>query len=253
MTPPHRRADRLDVPHGFFGRDGGVSQGVYRGLNGGPGSGDDPEAVAVNRARVAEALGTAHLVTAYQTHSAVAAYIDRVPDETIKADALVTDKPNLAIGVLAADCVPVLFSSANGLVGAAHAGWRGSLGGILEATLDLMAARGAARDAITAAIGPCLRAPAFEVGDDLIAEVTGKYPEAARFFTPGDRPGKSIYDHVAFVAWRLTEAGIDARRIEDVGGCTLTHPERWFSYRESRAKNASDYGRNLSAITAAQG
>ncbi|MEM9234684.1 MAG: peptidoglycan editing factor PgeF, partial [Pseudomonadota bacterium] len=231
---------------------GGVSTGIFQSLNGGPGSDDDPDAVQENRRRVATSLGAKTLVTAYQTHSAVAAFVDTVPERTIPADALVTDRPGLAVAVLTADCVPVLFSC-DGLVGAAHAGWRGSLGGILEATIDLMENHGASRSSLRAAIGPCLRAPAFEVGDDLISKVMAKYPQAECFFVAGENPGKSIYDHVAFVIWRLTESGLAPDHIEDAGGCTLSQSTDWFSYRACRARNERDYGRNVSAIAISQG
>lgn len=252
MIPPSRRSDLLDTPHGFFGRQGGVSTGIYQSLNAGPGSRDDPAAVQENRHRVATSLGAKGLVTAYQTHSTIAAFVDVVPETRIKADALVTDRSGLAIGVLAADCVPVLFVS-DSLVGAAHAGWRGSLGGILEATVDLMGNHGAVRSSLKAVLGPSLRSPAFEVGDDLIEEVTAKYPQAESFFKPGANPGKAIYDHTAFVIWRLIESGLSPENIDDVGGCTLTHSEDWFSYRACRAKGEPDYGRNLSAIAIPQG
>ncbi|WP_199564545.1 peptidoglycan editing factor PgeF [Parvularcula marina] len=253
MSLPARTSPLLgQIPHGFYGRAGGVSEGIYAGLNAGPGSGDDPAAVAENRNRIRDHLGAEHLVTGYQTHSTIAAFLDEPPTEQVRADALVTATPGLAIGVLAADCVPVLFAG-DCLIGAAHAGWRGSLDGILEATIALMAEKGAGADSLSAAIGPCLRAPAFEVGDDLIDEVTGKYPVAERFFSPGERPGKSIYDHVSFVRWRLTESGIDEARIGDTGGCTLTTPEDWFSYRASRANGDADYGRNISVIALSTG
>lgn len=248
MTPPFLKAALMgDVPHGFFGREGGVSEGIYASLNCGPGSGDDPGVVAENRRRCADALGAATVVTAYQTHSAIAAYVDDVPRTQIEADALITDRPGLAIGCLAADCVPVLMAGGD-LVAAAHAGWRGSLSGILEATVDLLERHGARRERLAVAIGPCLRAPDFEVGDDLVDTVTGQYPAADRFFEAKDIPAKHVFDHTGFVAWRLVEAGITPDRIEDVGGNTLAAPATWFSYRESRRRALADYGRNLSAI-----
>lgn len=253
MTPPFLKSDLLSAyGHGFFGRAGGVSEGIYTSLNCGPGSGDDPDAVGENRRRATNAAHGEMLLTAYQTHSAVAAYVDKIPDTPIMADALVTDRPGLAIGALAADCTPVLFADGP-LVGAAHAGWRGSLGGILEATIEVMVHHGAELSRLKAAIGPCLRAPLFEVQQDLIDLVTGKYPPADQFFTPSENAQKSIYDHLGFVRWRLTEAGLDPAQIDDVGGGTLSDPERWFSYRASRANNQDDYGRNLSIITAPQG
>ena len=248
MTPPFLTAQNLSgVPHGFFGRAGGVSVAPFDSLNTGPGSGDDLSAVEENQQRCARALGAERVITGYQTHSAVAAYVSASTQERPSADALVTDAPGLAIGVLAADCVPVLFDAGN-LVGAAHAGWRGSLGGILEATIALLEERGAERDHIRCAIGPALRAPAFEVGPDLVEAFTSKFPAAERFFEDAEAPGKSIFDHIGFVRWRLEVAGVSAARIEDVGGCTLSAPDRWFSYRASQQGGEDGFGRNLSAI-----
>ncbi len=251
MIPPHRKAEALSgIPHGFFGRGGGVSRGLYDSLNCGAGSGDDPAAVAENRDRVRRALGADELVTAYQTHSATAFFVtEPFAGSPPQADALVTDRPGLALGALAADCMTVLFFEPEArLVGAAHAGWRGSLAGILEATIALIEEKGGKAGRILCAIGPCLRADAFEVGEDLVSEVTGRYPGAVRFFRPAPAAGKHLYDHAAFGRWRIEAAGVDPDRIDDVGGCTLTRPDRWFSYRASRKQCAPDYGRNISAI-----
>ena len=250
MIPPAQRSPLLGpIPHGFFGRPGGVSQGIYASLNTGPGSNDDPAAVTENRQLVQTTLGANALVSVHQIHSPTAIFVEAPfsPAPAPQADAMVTDRPGLAIGVMAADCTPVLFSSGT-LVAAAHAGWRGSLDGILEATVALMVEHGAAVDTIHCAIGPCLRAPAFEVEQDLIDAVCAKYPTADRFFTPGAKPDKFIYDHVAFVRWRLETSGILIDHIDDVGGCPLSQPDLYFSYRHSRQIGAPDYGRNLSVI-----
>lgn len=249
MTPCQRASLLGDVPHGFFGRAGGVSLPPFATLNGGPGSGDAADAVAENRSRIAAALGQSALVTAYQTHSATAVAVD-APFETgaaPRADALITDRPGFAIGVLAADCVPILFAGRR-FVGAAHAGWRGSLGGIIGATVDLLADAGEDRGALRVAIGPCLRREAFEVGDDLIAAVLAAYPDARGLFVPAATPGKALYDHVGFVRSRLFDAGIAAPHVADVGGCTLSAPVAYFSYRGSLRAGEEDYGRNVSAI-----
>lgn len=247
---PYRAVSGFGAVHGFFGRAGGVSEGIHASLNCGPGSDDAPAAVAENRRRAAARLGAKTVVTAYQTHSIVAALVEHVPDGMIAADALVTKTPGCCIGVLAADCVPVLFSGPGSLVGAAHAGWRGSLAGILEATIALLAAEGGPPETLRAAIGPCLRAAHFEVGADLIEAVTGRYPDAARHFATTGAPGKALYDHVGFVSDRLVAAGIRPEAIADVGGDTLGAPTDWFSYRASRHRGDPDYGRNLSAIVA---
>ena len=244
--PPHRRSLTLGAPHGFFGRQGGVSSGAYDSLNVGAGSDDAPDAVAENRARVRRALHADALATVHQVHSDRAVLVDAPPSEPRPAaDAMVTRTPGLALLVLAADCVPVLFAGP-GVVGAAHAGWRGSLAGVLGATVALMQEQGAAPDTLRVAIGPHLRH--FEVGDDLIEAVTARHAEAARFFVPAPARGKHLYDHTGFCRWRLEAAGVDPRRIDDVGGDTGLRRDGLFSYRASRRAGAPDYGRNGSAI-----
>ena len=246
MTPPSRRSLTLGVPHGFFGRHGGVSAPPYDSLNAGEGSDDEPASVAENRDRVRRALGADALVTLHQVHSAEAVFVEApFGSERPRADALVTDRPGLALGVLAADCVPVL-AAADGLVGAAHAGWRGSLAGILEALVALMGERGAAPSALRVAIGPHLRH--FEVGGDLIEVVTEESGEAERFFVPARAEAKFLFDHTAYCCWRLVRAGVDPRRIDDVGGDAGNPRDGLFSYRASRKADAPDYGRNLSAV-----
>ena len=251
MTPPRRRSARLAVPHGFFGRGGGVSAAPYDSLNAGPGSGDDPAAVAENRDRVRRAVGADALLTAHQTHSADALFVGGPwSGDAPKADALATGTPGLAVGALAADCTPVLFYAEDaGLVAAAHAGWRGSLRGILEATVALLAKHGADPARLACAIGPHLRFESFEVGDDLIEEATAKHREADRFFLPAPARGKHLYDHTAYCRWRLAEAGMDPARIDDVGGNTLSRGDGLFSYRYNRRAGEPDYGRNVSAIS----
>ena len=248
MIPQHRRSPLLSSPHGFFGREGGVSKGAFAGLNGSFYSGDDFEPVQENRRRMSLALGGAQIVTAKQTHSADAIFIDEpFPwDQRPEADAIVTANPGIAVAVLAADCVPILFEG-NGIVAAAHAGWKGSLAGIIESTVRLMEDHGADRQHIKAAIGPHLRAPLFEVRQDLIDLVCATHPDADRFFTPktGDQ---FVYDHTSFVIARLQEAGITKDRINDVSGNTLETPETLYSYRFARQQNEDRFGHNLSAI-----
>lgn len=236
--------------HGFFGRAGGVSTGVFATLNAGLGSGDDPRNPSINRARCAIALGVEpeRLLTLRQIHSArVVLVTEPWTGQGPDADAMVTRMKGVALGVLAADCMPVLFiDSAEGIIGAAHAGWRGALDGVLEATVALMLAQGADPGRIVAALGPCLRQPNFEVGLDLVDTFTNKYPEAERFFGPGKAVDKRQFDLACFGRWRLAQAGV--MRLDDLGVCTLARPDDYFSYRAGRRAGASDYGRNLSAI-----
>lgn len=251
-APPFLVAPRLaaeGVAHGFFGRAGGVSRGVYAALNVGAGSDDDPASVQENRARAASALGLSgdRLVTNYQIHSADARIVDAPPPQPLKADALVSKTPGLALGVLAADCMPWLFADPEaGVIGAAHAGWRGALAGVLESTIAAMRDLGAAPDRIRAALGPCLRRANFEVGLDLVDAFTEKYPDAERYFAPGAAPEKRQFDLAAFGADRVRATGVET--IDDLGLCTLGAPADYFSYRASRRAGDPDYGRNLSAI-----
>lgn len=253
MTPPYLVSPLLDRPelaHGFFSRDGGVSPPPYASLNTGPGSGDRPDNVAENRRRCALALGVAadRLVTGYQVHSPDVRVLDGPwPNGPEKVDGLVTTTPGLALGVLAADCMPFLFADAEaGVAGAAHAGWRGALAGVLENTVAAMVSLGARADRIAAAVGPCLRQPNFEVGLDLLEAFIAKHPEAERFFAPGLSDDKRQLDLAGFGRWRLMESGVN--HIDDLGLCTLEAPDRFFSYRAMRRAGEPDYGRNLSAI-----
>ena len=249
MAPPFLTSPSLKARHGFFGRAGGVSEGIYESLNCGPGSDDTAGNVSENRRRCTAALEADALYTAYQVHSADAVFVDRPDQPQPRADALVTTTPALALGILTADCIPVLFHDPQaGVIGAAHAGWRGALGGILEACVSLMQQHGAQPAAIRAAIGPCLRPPHFQVGEDLVSAFTAKYPVSTRFFTPEQADGKYQCDLTAFATWRLCEQGLRPEHIVDTGKNTLADPAHYFSYRHAGQAGHRDYGRNLSAI-----
>lgn len=258
MSAPEAPARRLTAPnlvhariaHGFFGRAGGVSDGIFSTLNCGLGSTDAPENARENRARAVAALAAPPpvLLTLHQIHSGEAVIVEEAwTGQGPKADGMATRKPGLALGVLAADCMPFLFADAEaGVVGAAHAGWRGALAGVLEATIAAMTRLGARPDRIAAALGPCLRPPNFEVGLELVESFTGKYPQAERFFLPAESPDKRQLDLAAFGRWRCAESGVDA--FDDLKVCTLARAGDYFSYRASRRAGEPDYGRNLSAI-----
>jgi len=255
VIPPRLTVPALEAAtlceHGFFGRAGGVSTGVYTSLNAGPGSNDDPAAVTENRARCARALGAEpdRLVTCRQAHTSRAVVV-RKPwprAEAPEADAMATDAPGLVLGVLAADCMPFLFVDADAkVIGAAHAGWRGALKGVLEACVEAMTGLGAEPARIRAAVGPCLRQPNFEVGMDLVESFETAHPESGRFFAPGASTDKRQFDLVGFGRWRLETVGVT--QLDDVAACTLGDPAAWFSHRASKRAGAEDYGRNLSAI-----
>lgn len=252
MTP-RLVSSALDLPrvaHGFFGRAGGVSTGMYASLNCGLGSGDAPGNAQENRARAARALGAApeRLVTLHQIHSARALVVEAPFGATRpEADGMATRERGLVLGVLAADCMPFLFADAEaGVVGAAHAGWRGALAGVLEATIACMVSLGARPGRIRAALGPCLRPPRFQVGADVVDAFVGKYPQAEEFFGPDPEPARRQLDLAAFGAWRCAAAGVAS--VDDLGVCTLAAADAWFSYRASRRADEPDYGRNLSAI-----
>jgi YfiH family protein len=242
------------VRHAFFTREGGVSDGVYASLNGGPGSDDAPAKVAENRARMAAALGVApdRLLTAYQIHSPDVVTIDRPwpPHERPRADAIVTTVPGLAIGVTTADCAPVLLADETaGVIGAAHAGWRGAATGVLEAAIAAMERCGADRARIAVALGPTIRQPNYEVGPEFVARFTSEDAANARFFQPSARPQHALFDLPGYIAARLAAAGI--RRVEDLGHCTYADATRFFSYRRSTHRNERDYGRHIHAIALA--
>lgn len=238
------------VKHGFFTRQGGVSQGLYASLNCGPGSADEPAAVAENRARVVEALGlpAGALVTLYQHHSPdVIEVSEPWGNERPKADAMVTKTPGLALGILTADCVPVLLADPDaGVIGAAHAGWKGALGGVVEATLAAMERLGAARAAICAAVGPAIEQRSYEVGPEFPGRFADQDPANERFFMESEREGHFLFDLKGYVASRLAGAGLG--RVEISPADTRAEKERFFSYRRATLAGEPDYGREVSVI-----
>jgi YfiH family protein len=242
------------VAHGFLGRRGGVSQGVCAGLNVGLGSGDDREAIRENRRRAVAAVAPgAALVTLHQVHSPEAIYVAApyADDARPKADAMVTDRPGILLGILTADCAPVLLADPEtGVVAAAHAGWKGALGGVVEATVAGMERLGADRARIAAAVGPCIARRSYEVDEAFLRRFAEADPEHERFFTLG-REGHHQFDLEGFVVSRLAAAGLT--RIEASGEDTYSQPERFFSYRRATHHGESDYGRQISLIALSTG
>ncbi|WEK45579.1 MAG: peptidoglycan editing factor PgeF [Candidatus Andeanibacterium colombiense] len=241
------RAAALDgIPHGFLGRRGGVSTGLVAGLNVGFGAGDDPAAVAENRRLAGDAvLPGLPLVAVHQVHSAICVTVDEPWDDSNRptADALVTARPGTAIGIVTADCAPVLFAEAGaGVVGAAHAGWRGAHGGVAEATLAAMEALGARRERIVAAIGPAIAQASYEVAEDFRANFA---PADECFFTPA-APGHFQFDLEAYVAARLKGAGVG--KVEKLGLDTYTDDARFYSFRRATHLGEPNYGRQFSLI-----
>ncbi len=239
-----------NVVHGFFGRRGGVSSGVYDSLNCGPGSADDRAAVMENRRRALAALSpNASLVTLYQVHSATAVTASSpwdIPDNP-KADAMATDRKGIALGILAADCAPILFSDSEAhVIGAAHAGWNGALSGVAESAVTAMIGLGAKRERIRAAIGPCISQAAYEVGPEFQARFIAADPANAQFFIPSKRERHWQFDLLAYVAYRLRQDGIAA--VEALPACTYAREADFFSYRRATHRKEADYGRQLSAI-----
>jgi polyphenol oxidase len=249
------RATALDLPgvrHGFFTRQGGVSEGIFASLNCGFGSSDEAAKVAENRARAMSVLGLAgdRLSTCYQVHSAEVVVVDSPwpREQRPRADAIVTRMPEIALGILTADCAPVLFADAEArIIGAAHAGWRGALSGVLEATVDAMKKLGATPHRMHAAIGPCIGRDSYEVGPEFPAPFMAENAENAAFFRAAPRSGHFLFDLAGYVAARLQRIGL--ARIETIGGDTAGEAERFFSYRRSCHRKELDYGRELSAIT----
>lgn len=250
MTAPFATALPLaDSPHGFFGRRGGVSTGELASLNCGLGSGDDPALIAENRRRVADAvLPGAALTGVYQVHGNRCVVVDETTDLAARpeADALATRTPGIILGILTADCVPVLFADRDAsVIGAAHAGWKGSLAGITDATLTAMERLGADRANIAAAIGPCIARASYEVDDGFVQRFTGDDLTNERFFAAG-KPGHAMFDIAAYVAARLAAAGVT--RIAIGGQDTYAEAEDYFSYRRACHKGENSYGRQLSVI-----
>lgn len=234
--------------HGFFTRKGGASSGIFSGLNCGSGSSDQTEIVQINRARVALAMGVADddLITVRQVHSAQALTISGAAANHPEADAMVTNRPGVAIAILTADCQPVLFSDAdNGVIGAAHAGWRGAIDGVLETTIDKMIDLGARRENIRAVIGPTISQRAYEVGPEFLDRFLSEDPDYARFFAGGG--GDRVhFDLPSFGLYRLRAAGI--AEAEWTGHCTYSDADRFYSYRRTTHAGEADYGRLISAI-----
>lgn len=237
------------ITHGFFTREGGVSDGIYGSLNAGYGSGDDTKKVAENRKRIAEKLGvdTDKLLTVHQWHSADAVVAGEPWDvrQPPEGDAIVSNKPEMAVAVLTADCTPVLFSSSDGkVVGAAHAGWKGAFAGVLAATVTQMQQLGASD--IHAAIGPTISQANYEVGPEYHAQFVNRDPALERFFIPSQKPSHFMFDLPGFVRSNLDGLGLAS--IEDTALCTYGDEQRFFSYRRTVHRGEADYGRQLSAI-----
>jgi polyphenol oxidase len=251
---PFLTAESLGIPgvaHGFFTRLGGTSQGVYASLNGGVGSRDAPEAVSENRGRIAAALGAApeRLAVPFQVHSPDAVAITELwpPNARPQCDALVTATPGLALGVTGADCGMILFADECArVIGAAHAGWKGALTGVVEATVAAMEGLGATRSDVVAALGPCIGPRSYEVGPEFVAAFANAGEDTARYFTPSRRDGHSMFNLNAYIADRATRAGVG--RFEDLGLDTYSDERRFFSYRRATHRKELDYGRLLSVI-----
>ncbi|WP_118138007.1 peptidoglycan editing factor PgeF [Oceanicella sp. SM1341] len=231
--------------HGFFTRRGGASSGVFAGLNCGPGSSDQSSMVTINRTRAAEAMGLTpdRLCSLAQVHSDRVITVTEPFATRPEADAMVTDREGLALGVLSADCAPVLFS-APGVVGAAHSGWKGAIGGVLEATVAAMEQLGAARREIRAAVGPCISQRAYEVGPEFLDTFLAEDPAYARHFANGTGD-RMLFDLPGFVLGRLRAMGLEA---EWTGHCTYSDPGRFFSFRRTTHAGEADYGRLISII-----
>jgi YfiH family protein len=247
-----RSASLGAIPHGFLGRRGGVSTGDMAGLNVGYGSGDDRSAIAENRARaIAAVLPEAELATVHQVHSADVVVVEHpwAQEERPRADAMVTDRPGLLLGILTADCAPVLLADAEaGVVGAAHAGWRGALAGVTDSTISAMEQLGAQRERIVAGVGPCIGQSSYEVDETFRGRFLGLYPASERFFVsgPGRRPHFGLE---AYVVARMTAAGIGV--VEALGLDTYADADRFYSYRRSTHRGEADYGRQISMIAVA--
>lgn len=249
MTLEILTSDAIKARHGFFTRKGGASSGIFAGLNCGPGSSDQAEIVAINRARVAEAMDLTPeaLASVHQIHSPdVVTLTAPLAGEKPKADAMVTRTPGIALAILTADCQPVLFADTeNGVIGAAHAGWKGALAGVLESTIDAMEALGAKRSSIAAVIGPTISQRAYEVGPEFLDAFLAEGDENSRFFANGEGD-RYLFDLPAYGLFRLREAGVG--HAEWTRHCTYSDPERFYSYRRTTHAGEADYGRLISVI-----
>ncbi|SON57063.1 Laccase domain protein YfiH [Hartmannibacter diazotrophicus] len=239
------------IRHGFFTRQGGVSDGIYGSLNTGLGSSDEREKVVENRARIARELGVEpqKLVSAYQIHSPDCLVVTTPwsPEDNPKADALVTKTPGIAVGASSADCGPILFADPKArVVGAAHSGWKGAFTGVLESAVETMETEGADRAAIVAVIGPMISAAAYEVGPEFVARFEEQDADNGRFFSPSERPGHAMFDLPGYIEMRLARASVGT--VVNLRLCTYSDPARFYSYRRMTHRGEADYGRHLSAI-----
>lgn len=238
------------ISHGFFTRLGGCSQGIFSSLNAGLGSGDDTNSVIENRRRICNAIGTkpSNLATLYQHHSAdVFVATGGIEKDRPKADGIVTNTPGTAIGIVTADCGPVLFADPiNKVIGAAHAGWRGAFDGVLQNTIDQMIELGAERENITASLGPCISQKSYEVGPEFYQRFIDKGEKLSKYFKPSEQAGHYMYDLNSFIQDQLKSAGVIA---EDLAICTYEGEDEFFSYRRTTHRAENDYGRQLSLIS----
>jgi YfiH family protein len=241
-------SDQTGVAHGFFTRHGGVSSSIYASLNCGIGSSDDPAAVQENRNRVMAHLDASALVSAYQVHGTTALVVNEPwRGERPRADAMVTATPGIALGVLTADCAPVLFADPQArVIAAAHAGWRGALSGVAEAAIEAMEKLGAHRSRIVAAVGPCIGLDAYEVGPEFKAEFLDRDSSSAGFFASPNPQGRPHFDLAGYLVQRLRKAGV--WHAAGLDTCTYARNEDFFSYRRTRSRQEPDYGRQISAI-----
>ncbi|HEY4125936.1 MAG TPA: peptidoglycan editing factor PgeF [Rhizomicrobium sp.] len=235
------------IAHSFFGRQGGVSEGIYASLNCGPGSNDVREHVAENRRRVLRELGGDSLLTLYQIHSPNTVIATEPWEQGPQADAIATNVPGLALGILTADCAPVLFADPVArVVGAAHAGWKGAVSGVIESVLEKMESLGANRARIAAAIGPCISQTNYEVGPEFFARFSDAGADNTRFFVPSEKTDHWRFDLEFYVANRLRSAGVG--NIEKFATCTYAGEESFFSFRRATHRGEPDYGRQVSTI-----
>lgn len=245
----NRLTEMAQVSHGFFGRQGGISRGLYASLNAGHGSDDEAEAIATNRTRIASAIGAAgpeHLLSCYQTHSANVLTLTEAFTDRPEADAMVTAMPGLALCILTADCVPVLFADRKaGVIGAAHAGWKGALGGVCERTVEAMCALGAKPKNITAAIGPCISQDSYEVGPEFRDTILKDAPWSSNLFAPG-KDDRSHFNLQTFVKNRLVRLKLGWIDVINHDTCALEN--QYFSNRRRNQRSEPDYGRNASVI-----
>ena len=246
MTLEKRTSHTIQTPHGFYTRAGGVSEGIYRGLNCGFGSQDDSQNVTENRNRIAKDLSIETLCTVYQHHSADVIVVDGPVDPTTKADAMVTKQRGIGLGILTADCAPILFQDAkNSVIGAAHSGWKGAVAGIAENVVTAMVELGAERGEIVATVGPCISQANYEVGQEFLEQFMDEDPANSQFFVNGV-DGKFQFDLPSFCLSALR--GADIKSADWVGACTYADEERYFSFRRTTHRAEPDYGRLISVI-----